>query len=365
MKQGSRLIQSILLFINTPAQYHFWKYFISNLTINGRQLDILVRDYGITCQLLDNDKVKYNIYVKPDSIKYRRGYQIFSHVFGAYKLAQFNKSDIILGFGIVESIVSFLLKKPCIIFTDSEPMPIQRLFIKLFASVIVTPSCFNKNLGKKHIRIEGYKELAYLHPKYFKPDPTIFFELGLAKDEKYVILRFNVFDAVHDMGKHGFSISEQFRLVNELRKYAHVFISPEGNLPPELGAYKLPITYDRIHHALYYSQLLVTDTQTMTTEAAVLGTPVVRCNNFVGRNDMGNFSELENKYDLIYSFRDSDQAIRKATELIKQPDLKIQWVRKRHKLIEDKIDVTQFLVEFISNYPESVIEYKKKINIQE
>jgi predicted glycosyltransferase len=40
----------------------------------------------------------------------------------------------------------------------------------------------------------------------------------------------------------------------------------------------------------------------MTTEAAVLGTPAIRCNSFVGKRDMGNFIELEKKYGLIFNF---------------------------------------------------------------
>ena len=53
-------------------------------------------------------------------------------------------------------------------------------------------------------------------------------------------------------------------------------------------------------------------------------------------------------------------AKQKAIELIQQPDLKDQWVRKRQKLLADKIDVTEFMVDFIENYPESFRKYKEK-----
>jgi predicted glycosyltransferase len=359
---GKRQINALFC-INTPAQAYAWQHVVENLIRKGHKVRILARDYGSTAEILES--VGLHAYTfRPIKKNYLRLFDIIVHLYNGLKVSSGFSPTIIIGFGVDAAFTAGLLRKPCIVFTDSEPMPVQRFFIKLLASAIVTPRCFKKDLGKKHVRIEGYKELAYLHPNYFEPDPSIFKELGLAKDEKYVILRFNVFDAVHDIGRHGFPISDQFRLVNELRKYAHMFISPEGSLPAELEVYRLPITYERIHHALYYSQLLVTDTQTMTTEAAVLGTPAVRCNNFVGSNDMGNFSELEQKYDLIYSFRDSEQAIRKATELIKQPELKKQWAGKRQKLIEDKIDVTQFLVDFITNYPESLLKYKGRNNIR-
>jgi predicted glycosyltransferase len=286
-------------------------------------------------------------------------FQIAEYVFKEYSHARSFGPDIMVGIGTDEPIAAFLNRKPCIIVNDSEPTPLQHIINRIFADAILTPSCFRKDLGPKQVRFAGYKELAYLQPKYFKPDPSIYDELKINRGEKYVILRFNVFDAFHDIGKHGFSISDQFSLVEKLNKYTHVFISPEGNLSKGLESHRLPIPYSRIHHALYYAHLLVTDTQTMTTEAAVLGTPAVRSNNWVGPNDMGNFIELEQKYDLIYSYQKSEQAIHKAIELIKQPDLKEQWAKKREKLLADKIDVTHFLVDFIENYPSSFTNYKE------
>ena len=145
--------------------------------------------------------------------------------------------------------------------------------------------------------------------------------------------------------------------------FATGFISPEGPLAKELEGYRLSIPYERIHHVLYYAQLLVTDTQTMATEAAILGTPTVRCNSFVDKVHVGNFDELEQKYDLIYSIRDHKQAMQKAIELIQQPDVKDQWAKKRKNLLSDKIDVTQFMIDFIENYPDSFKEHKEKSNI--
>ena len=121
----------------------------------------------------------------------------------------------------------------------------------------------------------------------------------------------------------------------------------------------MPIPYERIHHALYYAQLVVSDTQTLTTEAAILGTPAIRCNNFVGTNDMGNFIELEQKYGLIYCFRDSKKAIQKAVELASHPDLKQEWAIKRERLLADKIDVTQFMVSFIGDVAQRRYRSKK------
>ena len=348
---------NMLFMINTEAQLHFWKNIIKVLSKrDDNYIGILVRDYGHTLELASGYGLHYD-YFKPTTIGWLRYADIIKHVYNCCKLAKEINPDVIIGFGVDAASTSALLRKPCIVFTDSEPIPVQHFLTKLFASVILTPSCFKKDLGKKQVRLTGYKELAYLHPDYFRPDPSIYNELGINKDDKYVILRFNAFDAVHDIGKHGFTVDNQIQLVKELEEYAYIFISPESSLPKQLEKYRLPIPNDRIHHALHYAQLLVSDTQTMTTEAAILGTPAIRCNSFVGHNDMGNFIELEQKYDLLYSFRESDRAIQKALELLQQPDLKDRWAKKRQKLLADKIDVTQFMIDFIENYPESFHKY--------
>jgi len=96
----------------------------------------------------------------------------------------------------------------------------------------------------------------------------------------------------------------------------------------------------------------------MTTEASILGTPAVRCNSFVGEDDMGNFKELEDKYQLIYNYRNPDQALEKAVELVKKDGLKSEWKKKKQHLLRDKIDVTTFMVWFVENYPDSFNEMK-------
>lgn len=354
----------IAFFINTPAQAHTWRCIIENLIKDGHQVKILVRDYDSAPALLDKFGFEYKIYIKPSKYKYLKSLQIFPHVWYGYRLALKFNPQIIIGFGIIEAFTSFFLRRPCIIFTDSEPVPLQNFLNKLLSSVILTPDCFKGDFGSKHVRLPVYKELAYLHPNYFQPDSSVLNELGLSKNENYVILRFNAFDAVHDIGRRGFSLNDKYRLVRELDKFARVFIRSEKELPGDLAAYNLPVSFDRIHHALYFAHLLVTDTQTMTTEAAILGTPVIRCNNFVGPNDMGNFIELEQKYGLIFNYKESTEAIQKAIELAQRPNLKLEWQLKKKKLIKDKIDLTSFMVWFIENYPNSFKQMKDNPEIQ-
>ena len=92
----------------------------------------------------------------------------------------------------------------------------------------------------------------------------------------------------------------------------------------------------------------------MATEAAILGTPVIRCNSFVGKNDMGNFIELEKKYKLLYSRRDPIDALKLVKKLLLKGNMKKIWNERKEKMLREKIDLTSFTLWFLENYPESV-----------
>jgi predicted glycosyltransferase len=341
---------NILFFVNTPAQVHEFKYVARTLETGGHKIMILARDYECTLALLDAYGLRYEVYGKARKRGYGRTLELIPYVRKAHRLAKKFKPDVIVGTGIIEAYTSILFRKPCIVFTDTETASLEHVLYKPFVKAIYTPSCFRKDLGRKHVRYNGFKELAYLHPDYFQPDASIYNLLGINSDERYVVLRLNPLDAFHDIGIRGFSSEDKLRLVQALEPYARVFISSEARLEPGLERYAIGIPVHRIHDAEYYAQLLVTDAGTMLTEAAILGTPGIHCSGYVAKRCYGNFVELDEKYQLIFSYSDPNQAIAKAVELIKQPELKQQWQEKRQALLADKIDVLKFMVETIEGY---------------
>jgi predicted glycosyltransferase len=359
----------IAIFVNTPAQVHFYKNIAKSFEKKGDRIIFLARDYRETVSLLNEMSIRYFKYSKSSKSKNGNFIQIPLNFFKAFEYLTRIKPDMFLGFGGYESYTAFLLKKPSIVFNDSEPhiKCSYSIYFKLsmpFANTIITPDTFTDYLGDKHINVKSYKELAYLHPNYFKPDKNIFELLEIDKNEEYIILRFNAFDAVHDIGMGGFSIKEKRKLVDELEKYVKVFISAEQRIPKDLENRLLKIPKNKIHDCLYYAKMLITDTQTMTTEAGILGTPAIRSNTFIGKRDMGNFGELEEKYHLIFNFRNSNQAIEKALQLVQDPNLKKDWMTRKQKFLNDKIDLTAFMVWYVENYPESYKEMKENPDIQ-
>ena len=355
----------ILFDLGHPAHVHLFKYIIRNLEKNDHKIKICVREReNIVGKLLDLYSFEYENLERNAPGLLNKAIIMLKNDYKLMNISnRFNPDIFISLISPYPAQVSKLKGKPFIAFADSEP---ERLILSLtlpFTNTVITPISFRKDFGKKHIRIKGYKELAYLHPNWFKPNPDILDILGVSKDEKYVILRFSAFDASHDIGIKGFSWENKKRLVKDLEKYAKIFISSEIKLPLDFKKYAIKMPPHKMHDALYHASLLVGDTGTMVTEAGVLGTPAII--SHPKSLKMSNFIELERKYGLIFNIREPGMAIEKAVELIQQSDLKQEWKKKRENLLKDKIDVTAFMTWFIENYPESFKEMKENPEYQE
>jgi predicted glycosyltransferase len=334
----------IIVDIGHPSQVHFFKNFILDMQKKGNRVLVTVSEKDITLSLLKAFGFKYiNLGTYGKSLL-KKAINIPIMDIKMYKIAREFKPDIFLGFGSVRaSHVAWLTRKPCIIFDgDNFTYP----YYKWFAKTVCLFSGIEKT-GKKIINIQGYKELAYLHPRWFTPIPVT------QTDRPITLLRF-VSRAFHDIGKEGFDLEFKRNLVSKLSKYSAVYISSEDPLPLELERYRIKINPEDMHNFLSGVNLLVTDSGTMTTEAAVLGIPVVRCNSFIGHGNLGIFQELEVKYGLVFNFRNPDQALKKALVLAQNPDIRILWKQKRKYLLQDKIDVTAFMIWFVEHYPHSI-----------
>jgi len=352
----------ILIDIGHPAHVHLFKHLIRELTNKGHEIKITARNKEIALYLLNCYGLGYTIISTKGEGLLGIGKELLIRDYRLFKIAKNFKPDIMMAV-LDPSIahVGKLLRIPSVMFTDTEHAKLINLVTFPFSDVICTPSCFNRDLGKKQIRYNGYHELAYLHPNYFTPNPAVLDEIGLSKDDTFIILRFVSWSASHDVGQHG--IKNKIELVRELEKYGRVLITSEGLLPKELEEYKIKVSPEKLHDLLYYASLYLGEGGTMATESAILGTPSIYVSSLVGT--MGNFIELEQKYGLVFNYKDPDKTVEKAVELIQKANLKEEWKNKREALLKDKIDVTASMVWFVENYPESFKEMKDNPSYQE
>ena len=165
------------------------------------------------------------------------------------------------------------------------------------------------------------------------------------------MVRFNAFKAHHDINAHGLALKSKRHLIEFLRAKGKIFITTEKDIEPEFKPFLLKTLTLKIHSILYYATMLVGDSQTMTSESAVLGTPALKCNSFAGRLSVPN--ELEKKYQLCFAYSPEqfDRLLGKAKELLLMPHLKEKFQKRRQQMLADKIDVTAFMLWLVENWP--------------
>jgi len=339
----------IVVDINHPAHVHLFKNFIKIMKSKGHDVLITASEKEITFKLLNLYNFKYINLGSYGKSPFEKLLNIPKLDYRMYKAVKKFNPDIFLGVGSIRAAhVAYLMGKPSVAFEDTEHCKEQHLLYAPFTSKIITPSCFKKEFGKKQIRYNGYHELAYLHPNYFTPNPEVLRELGLNENDPYIIMRFVSWEASHDIGQHG--IGNKKDLVKMLEKYGKVFITSEAKLDAELEQYKLKISPEKLHDLLYYASLYIGEGATTASECAVLGTHAIYVNTLW----VGNTDEEEKKYDLVYNFYDektmTKNSLNKAIELLENPNLKKEGKKKRKILLNDKIDVTAFMVRFVEKY---------------
>ncbi|WP_435179450.1 DUF354 domain-containing protein [Halorussus sp. AFM4] len=335
-----------LFFANTPAHVHLYRNAVSRLRDRGHDALVLARDYGCTLDLLEYYDVPHEVYGELATSKYSLARQLPRHYLTILRHVRAYDPDRIFGVGAYAAHAGVAAGAPTVLITDSENTHLDHAVSRPFADAYLTPHTFDKDLGEKHHVFRGFKECAYLHPEEWEPQTDIREELGVGPDEEFVIVRLNAFGSHHDVGQAGFTPEKRRRLVSELADRATVFVSDEGGDADFSGLPARPFDLHPalLHDALAEASLLVADTQTMVTEAALLGTPAIRSNSFVGDDDMGNFTELERE-GLIYNFREFRPVLETATDLLAAAGVADEWADRREAFLADKVNLTDLIVD--------------------
>jgi hypothetical protein len=356
---------NVLIDIAHPAQVHLLKGVYESLIQKGFRVYVTVKDLPAAKGLLQQYQIPFFCMgAKKNSLVGKFLYQ-GRYTLQLLQLARKYTIDLCIGSSLTITHLKVISGIPALVFDDDDDA-VEPLFAKLahpFASVVLTPSSIERKT-KNAVYYAGYHELAYLYPGRFKRDVAVLKELGIHPDEPFFILRFNAFKAHHDVGAKGLSFEQKQQLVALLLKYGRVFISTEGDMEPEFTPYKLPVSPDKIHSVLSYATIFIGDSQTMTTEAALLGTPAVKLNSFAGKLSVPN--ELEEKYHLCYSYTPSqfDSFMQKIQTLLADSSIKQTWKIRRDALLAEKIDVSSFFLWFIENYPSSVAVMRRTPEFQ-
>ena len=348
-----RPVMRICFFFVHPSKFHLFRHSINRLRAEGHEVDVTIVTKDVLEDLVQAEKWDYtNIY--PEG---RRGplprivafpFHALRTTWRLWRYTSRKQYDLFIPDDML-AVVGKVRGVPVLMLLDDDIGYIPEIaLLCACATKILSPEVTDLGrFGSKKISYRGCHELAYLHPNYFTPQPEVVREFN-PRGEPYVLMRLVSLTASHDRGKKGITDSQVARLIEVASSYGKVFISSERPLPAQFEPYRIRIAPQNIAHALSGAALFVGDSQTMTTEAAILGTPSLRFNDFVGK--VRSLDHLEREYGLTFGFRTDnfEGLVAKMSEILASgAAAKKLWQERRARFLRETVDMNEVLVSTI------------------
>ncbi|RKY08091.1 MAG: hypothetical protein DRP56_04665 [Planctomycetota bacterium] len=335
----------ILVEITHPAHVHFFRHAIDVWKSHGHEVAVTAREKEITEELLKQYGIEHTVLSGIGKGKLSLFAELIKRDYRLWRFCRKFKPDVLTGIGgVFAAQVGWLLRRPVVVWDDTEHAGLSHRMTFPFATCIQTPDCYTKQLGTKQTRYAGCHELAYLHPDYFTPNDDVVKNLGIDPNEKYCLVRFVSWQAHHDVGQHGVDSNAKVRFVEKIAQHARPYITSEGKLPDELKKYQLNIPVHQIHHVMALARLCITEGATMASESALLGVPAVYINTLTA----GTINEFE-KYGLIKQTTDTNLALQYGLDFLTEPNASEKYQGIKQKLIAKKIDMTEYIVQTVES----------------
>jgi predicted glycosyltransferase len=333
--------KNILFDINHPAQVHLFKNLIYHFQ-NSHNVVLNIRDKDI---LIDLSKVLFDK-ININQIGHGHGFwgnlkALLIAMKNILKLNSNHDFHIMIGTSIPIALLTPIIKANTFNFNEDDDniVPIYKWSVHPFATRTINPDCLKiTNCKSKRVSHPSYHELAYLHPNNFYPDESLLKKYDLNK-KNFVILRINSLKAYHDVGAKGIS-NVLYLKIKELLKNYTIIESRENSKTHQIEPWDM-------HHILAQAKMIISDSQTMTIEAAVLGVPAVRINSFIGKSTV--IDELEqNKYKLAYGYypNQEEEALKTIEYLAINSEVDNLWQKRRQIMLADKCDLNQWMIDY-------------------
>jgi predicted glycosyltransferase len=338
----------LLVDIVHPADVLFFKRPLETWLQRGDDIRMLSRRKDVTCDLLD----EFGFLHEPVSSAGRGIFGLARELVlrdnAVVKAARSFRPEAMIGFGGVSiSHAGKLLGIPAIAFYDTEYASLQNRITWPFISRLYVPESYSGPTprGRTH-RIPGTKELSYLHPSAFQPDRDIAMRAGLVPAVDNFLVRVVEWRANHDIAKYGWDESILRTVVSHLSARGKVHISSECELPPDLNSMRYRGSVTMIHHLLAACRMLVGESNTLASEAAVLGVPAICC----GHDFPGYVQDL-GRAGLVCNIPRTDRMVRQIIdgieELLEEP--RNIFIERRDQFVSTCPDWSQVIVDAVDS----------------
>jgi uncharacterized protein len=255
--------------------------------------------------------------------------------------------DVGTGFGGVGLChVTWLLRKPSVIFDDDIEYKLGFYPYKPFATRIVMPKSIPIE-AKNIVKFNGFKELAYLHPNYFKPDIKELQEYGLAEN-KYVFIR-EVSSG--SLNYRDLKMGQLATICSHLKDlHLDIVLSLEDKsltkqFEKQCLILKEPV--NDIYSLIHYALCTISSGDTMARESCLVGTPAIytggrKMSVNQGLVEKGIFFEADDDkkitslVDTIYK-----ENLKQKTQMVVQKALSEEWEDTTQVIIRNLIEIVK------------------------
>jgi predicted glycosyltransferase len=336
-----------LIDITHPSLAHVFRPVWAAWKAAGHECLVVARDKDVTLELLRAFGIPCEVLSPVGRGQVGRARELVERELRMLALARRFGPDLIIGTSAHAARVARLVGAKSAVLNDDDAaaVPLFRWLSYPLASAIITPACLaSEDHGPRHRTYPSYHALFYLHPARFAPDPGVLSELGLSAGERFGLVRLSAREAHHDSGVRGVDEALVARMRSGLPEDVRIFVTSERPLEGDLARWRLPVPAARLHHAVALAEFVLGDSQTMTAEAAVLGVPAFRVNDFVGR--ISYLKELEG-YGLAFGFRpgEEERALAALQEVVRRPDRREVFAERRRRMLAERIDPLPWLLD--------------------
>ena len=159
----------ILTDLGHPKNVHVMKNLIPLLEKKGHEIHVVYREREHIKELCDAFGISAIKRGKGGTGLFGKFVYLIKTDFQFLKLARKIKPDLLLSFASPYlANLALLSKIPMVVFDDTEQNWLVQKIYSACSAAIVVPACFAKTLNRRQFGFDGYYELAYLAPRYFR-----------------------------------------------------------------------------------------------------------------------------------------------------------------------------------------------------
>ena len=334
--------------INHPVQALMLRPVIRALIDAGHTTRVFARDKDVTLGLLDRFGLEATTLAKRRRGRLGSAIELVARESRLLRLALKERPQALLGTSVHAARIGRITGALSVVINDDDAAAVP-WFARLaypFADILVKPECLAFENHPDQVTYKGNQQLFYLHPARFTADPGVRAELGIEPGQRFGVIRLSALDAHHDEGVRGLGRAHLQEIAGLVPKDVLVFatLEKEQDLPAGWKPIRLPP--DRLHHVLAAAEFFVGDGQTMTAEAAVLGTPAFRLNDFVGR--ISYLKELES-FGLAFGFRPGQERdlVERLSAVLGGDPPRAAFDEARRRFLSAMVDPLPWLVDLV------------------